>query len=103
LFNTSDYYVQSFGLPVKNGYQLTLLKWADTSTLFREAGKAGTIMGRVSSVSSFVFNFNPTISLLCTAISCCLWLLFSTCAKKLEPQAQDMIQYFKNVRDGKDW
>jgi hypothetical protein len=103
MFNTSNYYDQSRGLPAKNDHQLMLLKWADTSTLSREISKVGTIVGLVSSVSSLVFNYDPTIPLICTAVSGCSWLLFSTCAKKLEPQAQHMLQYFKDLRDGKEW
>ena len=32
MFNTSNYYQQSQDLPAQNGYQLMLLKLADTST-----------------------------------------------------------------------
>ncbi len=103
MFNTSNYYDQSIGLPAKNDYQLILLRLADTSTFLRETSKVGTVVGLVSLASCVIFNFDPTIALTCTAISGCSWLLSNTCAKKLEPQAQDRLQYFKNVRDGKDW
>jgi hypothetical protein len=99
MFNISNYYEQSRGLPAQNGFQIAILKWADASTLLRETTKLGTVVGLVSSASSVVFNFDPTIALTCTAVCGISWLLTRTCAQKLEPEAQSMIQHFKDLRD----
>lgn len=101
MFNVSNYYEQSRGLPAQNGLQIAILQLADTFTLLRETTKLGTVVGLVSSASSVVFNFDPTIALTCTAACGISWLLTRTCAQKLEPKAQSMIQHFKELRDGK--
>lgn len=103
MFRVSNYYEQSRTLPVQNSFQLMILQWADAATLLREGSKMGTAIGLVSSAASVVFNFNPTTALTCTAVCGLTWVLSRTCAQKLEPRAQNRIQYFKNVRDGKDW
>lgn len=99
MFNVSNYYEQSQGLPAQNSLQIAILKWADTSTILRETTKLGTVVGLVSSASSVVFNLDPTLSLTFTAVCGMSWLLTRTCAQKLEPKAQDMIQHFKDLRD----
>lgn len=101
MLHISNYYEQSRGLPAQNGFQIALLQWADTSTLLRETTKLGTVVGLATSASSVVFNFDPTVALTCTAVCGISWLLTRTCAQKLEPQAQIMIQHFKDLRDGK--
>ena len=84
-----------------NTYQLRLLQWADASTLLRETSKIGTVVGLASAVAGVVFNFDPTVALTCAAVSGTAWVLFSTCARKLEPQACNLIKYLKDVKDGK--
>ena len=98
MFNFPNYYAQSGGL-IKSSYQLMLFEWTDISILLREISKVGIVVGLVSSASSVVFNFDPTHAINWTAISGCSWLLFRTCAKKLEPQAQHMLQ---SLREGND-
>jgi hypothetical protein len=101
MFNISNYYQQSHGLPAEDELQLMLLKWADASTLVRESSKYGTAIGLVVSATSLVFNFNPTIALTFTAISGVSWLLSRTCAQKLEPEAEEMIKHFKELKEGR--
>lgn len=101
MFNTSNYYQQSIGLPVQNGFQIAILQWADAAAFLREIAKVGTVVGLVSSASSVVFNFDPTIALTCTAVCGISWFLTKTCAQKLEPKAQEMIKYLERLRDGK--
>ena len=103
MFKISNYYDQSKGLPVKNSYQHMLLRWSDASTLLREVSKIGTLVGLVCFVASAVFNFDHKVAVTFTAFSTCSWFLFRTCSRKLEPQARDMLQYFKDLRDGKEW
>ena len=101
MFQVSNYYEQSRTLPAQNSFQIMTLKCADTATVLREGSKIGIAIGLVSSAASVVFNFNPTAALTCTAVCALTWFLSRTCAQKLEPQAQGMIQHFKNVKDGK--
>ena len=101
MIKTSNYYEQSVGLPVRNMYQLRQLQWTDALTVLRETSKIGTAAGLASSAAAFVFNFDPTVAITCTVVSGVTWALFSTCAKRLEPQACDLIKYLKDVRDGK--
>ena len=103
MFRVSDYRQQAEGLPRKNSYQLKTLEWADAATFFRETSKWGTIAGVTTSIAVVAFNRDPTFSLIYTAINGTAWLVFKTCANHLEPQAQEMIQYFKDLRDGKVW
>ena len=98
MLTVSNYYQQSHDLPAENGYQIMLLKWTDASTYLREASKCGTVVGLVASASSLVFKFDPTVALVCTAVSGVNWLLSRSCAKKLEPQAEEMIEHFKDLR-----
>lgn len=94
----SNYCEQSKGLPAENEFQLTVLKWADAATFLREGGKFGTAIGLASSAASVVFNFNPTVSLTCTAVCGLTWLLGGACAQRLEPQAQAMLDHFKELK-----
>lgn len=98
MFNVSNYYQQSEGLPIKNSFQLTLLQWTDASTVLRETSKCGAVTSLVVSASSLIFNFDPTIALTCTAISGVSWLLTRTCAQKLEPEAKKLIEDLKNEK-----
>jgi hypothetical protein len=102
MIKTSNYYEQSMELPAQNSFQLMLLQLTDATTLLREGSKMGTVIGLVSLAASAVFNFNPSPALTCTVVSGLAWVLSRTCAQKLEPQAQDMIQHFVNIRDGKE-
>jgi hypothetical protein len=102
MIKVSNYYVQSIGLPMHNSYQLRLLQWADASTLLRETSKIGTVVGLVSSAAGVIFNFDPTVAIACTAVSGTAWVLFSTCARQLEPEACKTIKYLKDVKDGKE-
>jgi len=101
-FNTSNYYEQSLKLPCENSYQIMILKWADNATFVRETTKIGTLVGLVSSAASVFFAFDTTY--LCVAAGCgIIWFAAGKCAQWLEPQAQAMIQHFKNIRDKKDF
>lgn len=95
MFNFTNYDEQSRGLPFENGFQILLLQWTDRAVLLREAGKMGAVIGLVTSASSFIFNFNPTTALTCTAVCSAAWLLARTCTNKFEPQAQAMIKSLK--------
>ena len=99
----SNYYEQSQGLPRKNSYQTIPLRLADASTILREASKLGTMIGLVGCASCAFFDFNLKFSLNFTIASGVSWALYSFCAKKMEPEAQEMIQYFKDLKDGKTW
>lgn len=98
MLNITNYYNQSIGLPADNSYELALLKWTDISTFLRETSKVGILIGIVSSASSLIFNFDPAIPVTCTIISGCTCILLTACARKLEPQAQQMLQHFKELQ-----
>ncbi len=91
-FSVSNYYGRSKELPVKNSFQLLTLQWADLSTLLREGSKLGVVVGLVVAASSQVFSFNPTLVLSGTAVSGVCWLVTGMAARRLEPQAERMIQ-----------
>lgn len=97
MFNTTSYYQQSRGLPAENGFQHAILKWADTSTTLREVGKVGTVIGSVSTVASTFFGYDPTLSLSATAVSALTWLCCHELAQNLEPQAQSMLEHFRDL------
>lgn len=102
MFNMTNYYQQSLVIPAQNSLQITILELADLSTALREITKLGTVVGLVSSASSVVFNFDPTLALACTAVCGTSWLLTRKCAQYLEPEAQEIIQHFKDLKDGTD-
>lgn len=99
MFNLSNYYEQSRGLPAENDYQLILLKMTDASTLGRETAKIAALIGFVGSVSGVIFNFDPMKPLYWTMAFGASWLIARACAHKLEPQAEDMIRHFKELRN----
>lgn len=100
MFNVTNYCEQVRGLPAENDFQLVLLNCTDISTYVRETCKCGAVVSLVISASSAVFNFDPTIAFTSTPIFGVSWLIGRTCAQKLEPQAQDMIKYFKEMKEG---
>lgn len=97
MFNNTSYYQQSIGLPVENSFQQAILKWADTSTTLREAGKIGTLLGSVSTVASAFFGYDPTLSLYATTVSALTWICCHKLAQNLELQAQSMLEHFRNL------
>ncbi len=98
IFNVSNYYEQSRGLPKENDFQIMTVKLADYSTYARELTKVVAVAGLVTTAVCFLFNSDPTIPLICTTISGIGWLLTRTCAQRLEPQAQDMIKHFRALQ-----
>lgn len=98
MFNVSNFYEQSKTLHAQNSFQIALLKLTDATTLLRETSKVGIVVGLVSSASSVVFNFDPTIALTCSLVCVLSYMVTRTCAKCLEPQAEEMIQHFKDWR-----
>lgn len=98
MINTTNYYGQAEGLPVENGFQRKVLRFADSATLLREVGKLGSVVGLVSSAASMVFTYDPTLSLTVTAVGGVMWLCFSKLAQKLEPEARVMIEYFRELQ-----
>lgn len=100
MFNTSNYSQQSVGLPVQNPFQLEVLQWADRATFLRETTKIGTVVGLVTSAASIIFSSDPIYPLAFTTACGISWLLTKTCAAKLEPEAQDTLLFFKDLKDG---
>ena len=98
MFKVSNYCEQSKNLPVQDGFQLICLQWADASTILREGSKIGFLVGLTVSISSNFFNFKATPALVFTAVCAVSWLLFRTCAQKLEPQARNMIKSFQESK-----
>jgi len=101
MIKLSNYCKQAEELPAQNEYQIAILKIADSSTFLREATKIGTVIGIVGLSASKVFNFNPAVAVSFTIVCGVSWLLFRTCAQRIEPKAQNMIQHFQELKDGK--
>lgn len=101
MLKTSNYNDQSKNLS-PDIYQSVFLKWTDGLVASREITKLGTLVGLVCSVSSCAFDFHPATPITWTAATGCTFMLFSIYSKKLEPQAQQMIEGLKAAKSEKN-
>lgn len=99
MFNISNYYGESRGLPVQDSIQLSLLKLTDATTIVRELSKMGTGICLVSTATCLFFNYNPVVAISWTVVFGVSWTVTSACARKLEPFAADTIKLLQKEKD----
>jgi len=95
MVHTTHYLEQSKGLPVEDGFQLAVLGCVDRITFLREASKVAAVAGLVGNAASMIFNYNTTLPLIITAVGGVTWFCCSKMAQKYEPQAKEIIRYFR--------